>query len=914
MSTPDFSTILYVDNPASFPNALSALKSCTGFENVELLVVDPHDDSEVRDACGDAVAYRSAPDCSLPEAMNLGLEAARGKWLCFTLSSATLSANAFQEAKKAFEHYGTALVSMSPYLLDVEGNEQFYGGAFPLPAQAETPVVSLDFQNSSFQLNALAYFYDRKLFRERRFDASLHDDALLEVLLSALLEERRYVMLSGVKYTYTVALEDKFSPNQLQLQLWWYSESLRRFMIPFLTRTREQYGRIPVFVQRAMFYLLYAKFDCNLNDRTKGVLHGHKAVEEFNALVSEALSLLDLEVIMIRKITPSYLANRALRTYFIHLRARFLKQRYQLLDSGTSIRAVMTEADGSGVADPRNQSVMVSNSTRELFRVRIINYYNGLLDIEGNLGLADFLSTGQFRAYAVVTTEKGSQVIEAEYPPVYPLFKAFGFTIMRKIPVQFRVNVKNNQQIQFFYEFDGCKHQFRLAFDSSYSRLTTGNRYSYWMFRDNWILYWRGGNTMLVRKVSRIFHMKRELLFAWTAYRTDPDKARAREGLMLRSAYWRKRKAFSKRHIWVTFDKLYKAGDNGEYMYQHLRRNHPEVDTYYIIDKTAPEYERMVREDKDHILVQGTRRCQIYTLLSEVLLATQASVSMRYDPQNLLLRYNKDLLRGQIVCIQHGLTMQKIAQYQNRRFDNTRLYCLASPYELKNMSHPIYGYEADMLKMTGLARYDGLVNRDQKIILITPSWRRNVTLASVGSVRRPHNDSFRQSSYFKVYNSLINDKKLIECAKRTGYRIVYLLHPVMSAQIDDFDRNDYVELVPATGEVSYEKILCESSLMVTDYSGVQFDFAYMRKPVVYYHPTELPPHYGDGGMNYETMGFGPICVSHQQVVDELCAAMERQCANTPEYIQRADDFFAFDDHNSCERIYTEVSEWLKKLK
>jgi CDP-glycerol glycerophosphotransferase (TagB/SpsB family) len=100
--------------------------------------------------------------------------------------------------------------------------------------------------------------------------------------------------------------------------------------------------------------------------------------------------------------------------------------------------------------------------------------------------------------------------------------------------------------------------------------------------------------------------------------------------------------------------------------------------------------------------------------------------------------------------------------------------------------------------------------------------------------------------------------------------------------------------------------------MVTDYSGVQFDFAYMRKPVVYYHPDELPPHYGDGGMNYETMGFGPICTGHEQVVNELCEAMERQCANTPEYIKRADDFFAYDDHNSCQRIYEAVRDWQKE--
>ena len=53
------------------------------------------------------------------------------------------------------------------------------------------------------------------------------------------------------------------------------------------------------------------------------------------------------------------------------------------------------------------------------------------------------------------------------------------------------------------------------------------------------------------------------------------------------------------------------------------------------------------------------------------------------------------------------------------------------------------------------------------------------------------------------------------------------MHPVVSSQIDDYEKNENISIIQAT-EVNYEKILTESSLMVTDYSGVQFDFAYMR--------------------------------------------------------------------------------------
>ncbi|MCD7757638.1 MAG: CDP-glycerol glycerophosphotransferase family protein, partial [Clostridiales bacterium] len=359
--------------------------------------------------------------------------------------------------------------------------------------------------------------------------------------------------------------------------------------------------------------------------------------------------------------------------------------------------------------------------------------------------------------------------------------------------------------------------------------------------------------------------------------------------------------------------KQYKAGDNGEYMYHYCRENHSnEVEIYYTLRKEAPDYPRLVKEDKKHILVYGTLRCQLISLMAEVILDTHANIAAQYNPIPAYNPFTKDLQRGQVVCIQHGLTIQKIAQYQNRVFDNIRLYCCASPNEVQNLSHPIYGYQSNELRLVGMARYDGLVNNDQKIILITPSWRRNVVNSSMANTRRTHNDNFKGSTYFRIYNDLINDEKLTACAKARGYRIVYLLHPAMSAQIDDFDRNGYVELVPATGDVSYEQMLCQSSLMVTDYSGVQFDFAYMRKPVLYYHPADLPPHYDEGGLTYSTQGFGPICTGHQEIVDAICASMEQGCRMEEKYVQRADAFFAFADHNNCQRIYDEVQHWMEQ--
>ena len=111
--------------------------------------------------------------------------------------------------------------------------------------------------------------------------------------------------------------------------------------------------------------------------------------------------------------------------------------------------------------------------------------------------------------------------------------------------------------------------------------------------------------------------------------------------------------------------------------------------------------------------------------------------------------YVRDLFKAKVVCLQHGLTIQKIAQYQNRFYDNTKHYFCVSPKEVENIMKPIYGYTQDMITLTGAPRYDGLVGTPKKQILITPTWRRNVT-AGTNEKGKQHEYSvnFKRTTYY----------------------------------------------------------------------------------------------------------------------------------------------------------------------
>ena len=96
--------------------------------------------------------------------------------------------------------------------------------------------------------------------------------------------------------------------------------------------------------------------------------------------------------------------------------------------------------------------------------------------------------------------------------------------------------------------------------------------------------------------------------------------------------------------------------------------------------------------------------------------------------------------------------------------------------------------------------------------------------------------------------------------------------------------------------------------MVTDYSSAVFDFAYLRKPVVYFQfdADEFfsGGHvYTKGYFDYSRDGFGEVETTLRGLEERLLSYARSGFAMAPAYRARADRFFAFDDRGSCERLY-----------
>ena len=140
------------------------------------------------------------------------------------------------------------------------------------------------------------------------------------------------------------------------------------------------------------------------------------------------------------------------------------------------------------------------------------------------------------------------------------------------------------------------------------------------------------------------------------------------------------------------------------------RRYYPDK-LYYLVDENATDYERLKKEGYKP-LKRGSFLHRLVFLNADVMVVSNSTVFAFNDYYLENSRYIRGIVDFHTVCVQHGLSVQKIALAQQRLRDNTRLYFCASKYEIENLSHPVYDYVGyDALKLTGVPRYDGLINK-----------------------------------------------------------------------------------------------------------------------------------------------------------------------------------------------------------
>ena len=351
--------------------------------------------------------------------------------------------------------------------------------------------------------------------------------------------------------------------------------------------------------------------------------------------------------------------------------------------------------------------------------------------------------------------------------------------------------------------------------------------------------------------------------------------------------------------VWIVTERPGQARDNGYCFYRYIRECHPEQTVYYIIDKKAKDYQKVV--PFGNIIQFNSWKHFFYYCLSTVHIS--AHVGGCNPGGNSIARRLKKIIGYHDVFLPHGVSYG-ISEFCLAKYAQIDLFICSGKKEYENVLEN-YGYTKEQIAYTGFPRldswYDFSVNR--KLILLMPTWR--LYLA-----QNPHT-VFGESVYYKAYHALINSPKLRLFLEENDLKLVFYLHHGMQKYAHAFHTDcSGIEVVYKDETYDIQDLLKESALLITDYSSVHFDFAYMGKPVLYYQFDQeefRERQYERSNFDTEKDGFGPVAYNLEDLLENLKQMYAEGFMLQSEYEKRMKQFYTLRDRNNCQRVYEEIS-------
>ena len=356
---------------------------------------------------------------------------------------------------------------------------------------------------------------------------------------------------------------------------------------------------------------------------------------------------------------------------------------------------------------------------------------------------------------------------------------------------------------------------------------------------------------------------------------------------------------------WMFMDRFFQADDNAEHLYRWVMKNHPEREIYFLLPKNSVDYPRLKNEGFNLVEFGSKQHREISDKASKI-------ISSHIDARHVTNYWGDNSLDDkQLIFLQHGVTKDDISRWMNSKKRIDLLVTATKPEYMSMVSDTsLYRYTDKEIKLLGFPRHDALldaVNKKCNKILIMPTWRSYLVTNILD--KQVFVDNIFETMYVKSWTNLLNSPILKELAHKYNYTITYAPHINMQSLIKGMDIPSYIEILRHTND-SIQNLFKNCALMISDYSSVAFEFAYLEKPVLYYQFDEdefFKSHlYGHGYFDYRRDGFGYVCVDQSQLLSKLEELLSDSCKNPPVFMDRIHKTFGLKDGKNCERNYNAI--------
>ncbi len=541
------------------------------------------------------------------------------------------------------------------------------------------------------------------------------------------------------------------------------------------------------------------------------------------------------------------------------------------------------------------------------FRIDIIEIKNNTLSVEGYLRIPEAMTDNDIQIMAYVNKKAVNPVTFERCTDQYIFGKLF-YTDR-----EFCLNVpllEARYSIEFGIKCRGASTVMKKIMFSDLAPITNLMPGSY-LYQNGYII--RASKDRLICSIcpdKRTLAAREEYFIRQIRAKAGNE---AEQIISMRKRYRDGLTKPKKKAKWLLMDRPDRADDNAEALFRYIAgKRFDNVESAFVLSKNASAYSEL--SGIGTVLDAFSDEHLMAFLESDVIISSQYSFFMM-NPFYEKFDYFRDIIRQKkFIFLQHGVIKDNhgpaFGRYQ-RHYDG---FVTSGYGEAEYIGSDLFHYSNGEVWLTGLPRFDLLRDDDRHIITIMPTWRKDLTVRVFDEKQKAYvwniKDSFAESEFYKFYNTLINDDRLIKAAEDHNYTVMFMPHPHFLKKADLFENKHPDILSICTYDIRYRDLFAMSSLIVTDYSSAVFDFVYMHKPVIYcqfdkkdfYQHHTLKPGYFD----YERDGFGDVVYTMSDTIDAIISCMETGCQMKEKYRQRVDSFFKYIDHSCCERVCEKI--------
>lgn len=351
---------------------------------------------------------------------------------------------------------------------------------------------------------------------------------------------------------------------------------------------------------------------------------------------------------------------------------------------------------------------------------------------------------------------------------------------------------------------------------------------------------------------------------------------------------------------WMISDREDEAADNGYAFYKYLRESQPNQRAVFVIDPKCGDYAKV--SSLGEVVPFGGLKHWLLYLTCQYNISSQGG-----QPNSYLCTFLEKigLVKSRNIFLQHGIT-KDYAEYllpDRRYFEN---FIAGAKPEFDYVSET-FGYKSGTVQYTGFARFDDLHDFDVKKnrILIMPTWRSWLKLRTVDDDGLEKN--IDDSEYLKVWTSVINSTRLADMVQKYNLEVIFFPHSNFQSYLSKFTSDDGKVIIASKKDFAVQDLLKTSQVLVTDYSSVFFDMAYMKKYSLFYQFDEekyRKNHYKQGWFDYHDTSIGKSVPTEDELLDALEVIIEKDYQLADDFMQEHAQLFPLYDKHNSERIYT----------